>query len=101
MASHGTVVHYPAARRAHCPASRPRPGWSANAATGQVLAAKDPHGRFGPASTMKVLTAITLIPLLKPDAMVLASKQAADTEPIDAGLVAGRGTGSPTCSRRC
>jgi serine-type D-Ala-D-Ala carboxypeptidase (penicillin-binding protein 5/6) len=90
MASHGTVVHYtgrPARALPRIPAS----AWVvANAATGRVLAAKDPHGRFGPASTMKVLTAITLIPLLKPDAMVLASKQAADTEPMDAGLVAGR-----------
>ena len=42
----------------------------ANASTGQVLAAKDPHGEFGPASTLKVLTAITLIPLLNPNAMV-------------------------------
>jgi D-alanyl-D-alanine carboxypeptidase (penicillin-binding protein 5/6) len=90
MAGHGTVVHYvgrPARKLPGIPAS----AWVvANASTGQVLAAKNPHGRFGPASTMKVLTAITLIPLLKPDAMVLASKQAADTEPMDAGLVAGR-----------
>src|SRR3984957_17227518 len=85
MAGHGTVVHYlghPARKLPAIPAS----AWVvANASTGQVLAAKDPHGKFGPASTMKVLTAITLIPLLKPGAMVLASKQAAD-----AGLVAGR-----------
>jgi len=90
MAGHGTVVHYlghPARKLPAIPAS----AWVvANASTGQVLAAKDPHGKFGPASTMKVLTAITLIPLLKPGAMVLASKQAADTEPMDAGLVAGR-----------
>jgi D-alanyl-D-alanine carboxypeptidase (penicillin-binding protein 5/6) len=90
LASHGTVVQYvgrPARKVPAVPAS----AWVvANASTGQVLAAKDPHGRFGPASTMKVLTAITLIPLLKPGSMVLASKAAADTEPMDAGLVAGR-----------
>jgi serine-type D-Ala-D-Ala carboxypeptidase (penicillin-binding protein 5/6) len=90
LASHGTVVHYtgrPARKLPNIPAS----AWVvADASTGQVLAAKDPHGQFGPASTMKVLTAITLIPLLKPGAMVLASKDAADTEPMDAGLVAGR-----------
>ena len=89
MASHGIVVHYPnraAPRLPNVPASA---FVIANASTGQVLAAKDPHGKFGPASTMKVLTAITLIPLLKPNAMVMASKRAAETEPNDAGLVAG------------
>ena len=34
--------------------------------TGQVLAAKDPHGRYAPASTLKTLTAVTLIPRLDP-----------------------------------
>jgi serine-type D-Ala-D-Ala carboxypeptidase (penicillin-binding protein 5/6) len=33
--------------------------------TGQVLAARDPHGRYPPASTLKVLTALTLLPKLK------------------------------------
>src|SRR6202044_1649247 len=63
----------------------------ADATTGQVLVAKDAHGWFRPASTLKVLTAISLIPVLNPDATTVASKQAADTEPNDAGLVAGRG----------
>src|SRR5580698_1106258 len=90
MASHGIVVHYPGRTARRVP-SVPASSWViANADTGQVLAARNPHGKFGPASTMKVLTAITLIPLLKPDAKVLASRQAADTEPMDAGLVAGR-----------
>lgn len=35
--------------------------------TGQVLAAKDPHGRFAPASTIKSLTALALLPVLPPD----------------------------------
>jgi D-alanyl-D-alanine carboxypeptidase (penicillin-binding protein 5/6) len=90
MASHGIVVHYPGRTARRVPGV-PASSWViANADTGQVLAARNPHGKFGPASTMKVLTAITLIPLLKPDAKVLASRQAADTEPMDAGLVAGR-----------
>jgi len=89
MASRGTVVHY--AGRSRPLPSVPASAWVvANATTGQVLAARNPHGRFGPASTMKVLTAVTLIPLLNPEAMVLASRQAAQTEPMDAGLVAGR-----------
>jgi D-alanyl-D-alanine carboxypeptidase (penicillin-binding protein 5/6) len=61
----------------------------ANAGTGQVLAAKDAHGWFRPASTLKVLTAIALIPLLNPDATTVASRQAAHTEPNDVGLIAG------------
>ncbi|MGH3155033.1 MAG: D-alanyl-D-alanine carboxypeptidase family protein [Streptosporangiaceae bacterium] len=62
----------------------------ANAGTGQVLAARDAHGWFRPASTLKVLTALALIPVLNPNASTVASRQAADTEPNDAGLVAGR-----------
>jgi D-alanyl-D-alanine carboxypeptidase (penicillin-binding protein 5/6) len=62
----------------------------ANAGTGQVLAAKDAHGWFRPASTLKVLTALALIPALNPNATTVASRWAAHTEPNDAGLVPGR-----------
>ena len=48
----------------------------ADAGTGQVLAARDPHGWYRPASTLKVLTAISLIPVLNPNATVVATKQA-------------------------
>jgi D-alanyl-D-alanine carboxypeptidase (penicillin-binding protein 5/6) len=41
-------------------------GWLlADLDTGEVLAARDPHGRYPPASTLKVLTALTLLPKLK------------------------------------
>jgi serine-type D-Ala-D-Ala carboxypeptidase (penicillin-binding protein 5/6) len=90
MAAAGTVVNYPAKSAPRLPAVPASAFVIANAGTGQVLAAEDPHGQFGPASTLKVLTAITLIPLLNPSAMVMASRQAADTEPNDAGLIAGR-----------
>src|ERR1700683_5315495 len=62
----------------------------ADADTGQVLAAKDPHGWYRPASTLKMLTAVTLIPLLNPDSTVVASKLATSTVPNVVGLVAGR-----------
>ena len=62
----------------------------ADAGTGQLLAAKDPHGWYRPASTLKMLTAVTLIPLLNPDVTVVASKQATSTVPNVAGLVTGR-----------
>jgi serine-type D-Ala-D-Ala carboxypeptidase (penicillin-binding protein 5/6) len=40
-------------------------GWLlADLDTGDVLAARDPHGRYPPASTLKILTAFTLLPRL-------------------------------------
>ncbi len=43
-------------------------GWLvADLDTGQVLGAKNAHGRFAPASTLKILTAVALAPLLPPD----------------------------------
>jgi serine-type D-Ala-D-Ala carboxypeptidase (penicillin-binding protein 5/6) len=90
MASTGTVVNQPAGPAVPVP-NVPASAWVvANAATGQVLAAKDPHGAYGPASTLKVLTAITLIPRLNPNAMVVASQLATSQEPNSAGLVTGR-----------
>jgi serine-type D-Ala-D-Ala carboxypeptidase (penicillin-binding protein 5/6) len=90
MASTGTVVNYPNASAPRLP-KIPASAWViANANTGQVLAARDAHGLYGPASTLKVLTAISLIPVLNPNDWVPTSKLAADTEPNDAGLVAGR-----------
>jgi D-alanyl-D-alanine carboxypeptidase (penicillin-binding protein 5/6) len=90
MASGGIVVSRSARHGRRLPRI-PASAWViANAQTGQVLAAKDPHGEFGPASTLKVLTAVTLVPRLKPDAMVTASKLAAEQEPNDAGLIPGR-----------
>jgi serine-type D-Ala-D-Ala carboxypeptidase (penicillin-binding protein 5/6) len=90
MASHGLVVNYPSKSAPRVPSIPASSYVIANARTGQVLAARDPHGQFGPASTLKVLTAITLIPRLSPNAMVTASKLAASTEPNDAGLIAGQ-----------
>jgi D-alanyl-D-alanine carboxypeptidase (penicillin-binding protein 5/6) len=89
LAGRGVVVNYPAAgpKLPKVPASA---YVIADAGTGQVLAAKDAHGEFAPASTLKVLTAITLLPRLSPGALVTASKLAASQEPNIAGLVAGR-----------
>jgi serine-type D-Ala-D-Ala carboxypeptidase (penicillin-binding protein 5/6) len=90
LASPGIVVHYPATGAIALPNVPASAYVIADANTGQVLAAEDAHGLFPPASTLKVLTAITLIPLLNPDAMVLATPEAAQTEEYDVGLVAGR-----------
>jgi serine-type D-Ala-D-Ala carboxypeptidase (penicillin-binding protein 5/6) len=90
LASHGTVVNYPPASQVpKLPRVRASSFVIADAHTGQVLAARDPHGWYRPASTLKVLTAISLIPALNPDATTVASHEAATTEPNDVGLKAG------------
>jgi serine-type D-Ala-D-Ala carboxypeptidase (penicillin-binding protein 5/6) len=89
LASPGIVVHYPAAGAVPLPQVPASAYVIADADTGQVLAADDAHGLFPPASTLKVLTAITLIPRLDPDSTVVASEQAATTEEYDVGLLAG------------
>jgi D-alanyl-D-alanine carboxypeptidase (penicillin-binding protein 5/6) len=57
--------------------------------SGDVLAARDPHGRYQPASILKTLTAVTLLPLLPGRRVVTASNAAATAEGSHAGLVAG------------
>lgn len=57
--------------------------------TGDILAARDPHGRYQPASILKTLTSVTLIPRLPGGTRVTVSAAAADTEGSHAGLVAG------------
>lgn len=56
--------------------------------TGQVLAAKDPHGRYLPASTLKTLTAVTLIPKLDKRLTVRPSRNAVNQEGTAVGLTA-------------
>jgi D-alanyl-D-alanine carboxypeptidase len=58
----------------------------ADADTGQVLAAKDPHGHYLPASTLKTLTALALVPKLDPNRLVRPSQKACDTEGTKVGL---------------
>jgi len=90
MASTGIVVDPTSGAASPLP-SVPASAWViANADTGQVLAARDPHGEYGPASTLKVLTAIALIPRLNPDASIVASQLATSQQPTSAGLVTGR-----------
>src|SRR5262249_30835629 len=47
-------------------------------------------GWYLPASTLKVLTAITLMPVLNPNATVVTTRRAADVVPSKVGLRAGR-----------
>jgi serine-type D-Ala-D-Ala carboxypeptidase (penicillin-binding protein 5/6) len=93
LAGRGVIVSYPPGSAANpvpkLPAIKASAWIIADAGTGQVLAAKDPHGWYRPASTLKVLTAISLIPVLNPDATTVASKQATSVSPNIVGLLAG------------
>ncbi|UOY01142.1 D-alanyl-D-alanine carboxypeptidase family protein [Blastococcus sp. PRF04-17] len=65
-------------------------GWLvADAGTGDVLAARDPHGRFYPASTLKTLTLLALMPLLDPDQVVEGTAEDENVEGSRVGLVRG------------
>ncbi|MFI6453953.1 D-alanyl-D-alanine carboxypeptidase family protein [Streptosporangium amethystogenes] len=59
----------------------------ADAETGAVLAAKDAHGRYLPASTLKALTALTLIPKLDKNRKIRPSVRAVNEEGSAVGLV--------------
>jgi serine-type D-Ala-D-Ala carboxypeptidase (penicillin-binding protein 5/6) len=65
-------------------------GWLvADAGTGDVLAARDPHGRYYPASTLKTLTLLTLVPLLDPTRVVVGTVEDENIEGSRIGLVQG------------
>jgi D-alanyl-D-alanine carboxypeptidase (penicillin-binding protein 5/6) len=90
LSGRGVIVNYPArdaTRLPHVPASA---YVIADAGDGKVLAAKNPHGHFAPASTLKVLTADALMPVLNPRETVMTSHAAAVVTPSKVGLVEGR-----------
>ena len=89
LSGRGVLVNYSSGSVPRLPKIKASAWIVADASTGQVLAAKDPHGWYRPASTLKVLTAISLIPALNPNAMVVASKQATTVSPNIVGLLAG------------
>ncbi|MEV0703424.1 D-alanyl-D-alanine carboxypeptidase family protein [Saccharopolyspora sp. NPDC050389] len=57
--------------------------------SGAVLAAKDPHARHRPASTIKVLTALTAIRELRLDDTIVVTQEDADQEGSRVGLSPG------------
>ncbi len=57
--------------------------------SGAVLAAKNPHGKLAPASAIKVLTAVTLLPRLDPDQVYRATFEDANVEGSRVGIVPG------------
>jgi D-alanyl-D-alanine carboxypeptidase (penicillin-binding protein 5/6) len=68
--------------------------------SGEVLAAKDAHGTFAPASTLKTLTAVALIPELDRDARVQASYDDIAVDGSKVGWSSGSTTRCTSCSRR-
>jgi D-alanyl-D-alanine carboxypeptidase (penicillin-binding protein 5/6) len=85
LTARGTVVHAAAAVPA-LPATTATSFIVADATTGQILAARDAHGRLAPASTLKILTAVTLIPRFKPNATVKGTTVAAQTDGTRVGI---------------
>jgi D-alanyl-D-alanine carboxypeptidase (penicillin-binding protein 5/6) len=74
--------------------SRPLPkdisahGWViADLDTGDVLAARNPHGRYPPASTLKWLTALTLLPELDKRKRVVCTYADVDVDGTKVGLI--------------
>ncbi|MDN5794567.1 MAG: hypothetical protein L0H79_02305 [Intrasporangium sp.] len=57
--------------------------------TGEILAAKSPHAWLRPASTLKTLTALTLIPRLDPKQVVVATDGQVAANGTRAGMIAG------------
>jgi D-alanyl-D-alanine carboxypeptidase (penicillin-binding protein 5/6) len=87
LATRGVVV---AAGAPPLPAGLAAAGWLvADAGTGAVLAARDPHGRYYPASTLKTLTLLTLQPLLSPRRIVVGTTEDENIEGSRVGLVRG------------
>ncbi len=57
--------------------------------TGAVLAARDPHGRYQPASVLKLLAGLVMLPNLPGTRVITATAQAANAEGSAVGLVPG------------
>jgi D-alanyl-D-alanine carboxypeptidase (penicillin-binding protein 5/6) len=57
--------------------------------TGEIYGAKDPHGRYLPASTLKTLTATTLIPRLDPLQQVRPTFEDVNVDGSKVGLLKG------------
>jgi D-alanyl-D-alanine carboxypeptidase len=87
LATRGVVV---AAGTPRIPAKVVAAGWLvADADTGDVLAARDPHGRYYPASTLKLLTLLALAPRLDPTEVVVGTVEDESVEGSRVGMVDG------------
>jgi D-alanyl-D-alanine carboxypeptidase (penicillin-binding protein 5/6) len=88
LGSHGLLLH-PGPSTPPLPPELIVPSWLvADLDTGQVLAAKDPHGRYRPASTLKVLTALALLPGVPADTTITPTRAMANIEGTRVGVEA-------------
>ncbi|MBO2452091.1 D-alanyl-D-alanine carboxypeptidase [Actinomadura barringtoniae] len=85
LASRGVVLN-PAAGVPGAPKINAASWVIADMDTGDVLAAKDPHGQYLPASTLKTLTALTLVPKLDANRLIRPSQHACDVEGTKVGM---------------
>lgn len=73
------------------PPDGPAQAWViADVASGQILGARDPNGRYAPASTIKTLLAMTVLDVLSPNAAVRATSAHTKVECSCVGLVPGQ-----------
>lgn len=80
LAAAGVIVNLPPGVPA--PPAMPSASFMlADMDTGEILVAKAPHARHLPASTLKALTALTLIPRMNPESRIMVNEQ--DVKPID------------------
>ncbi|WP_068396973.1 D-alanyl-D-alanine carboxypeptidase family protein, partial [Kribbia dieselivorans] len=86
MAAHGVVKD---ARATTPPAVRNVSWLIADLDSGEVLAAKAPHAKLRPASTLKTLTALTLIPQISPKSSHRITDADSQAEGTRVGLVPG------------
>ena len=89
LASMGVVVDLPPGVPAP-PAPRDGAWLVADADTGAVLAAKAAHGHYLPASTVKALTALVLLPRLDPRAVHVATEAEVAADGTRVGLLPGQ-----------
>ena len=89
LAKRGAVADL-SAGAAQLPQVKARTWLLADATTGEVLAAKNAHKARRPASTLKTLTALTLLPQLEPQATWIGTARAQNTYGSKAGIRKGR-----------
>ena len=88
LAAQGVIVN----RRPGAPPPPAMPGASfliADMDTGQILAARAPHARHLPASTLKTLTALTLIPVFNVNTRIMVEPQDVRVDGTRLGIVPG------------
>lgn len=88
LASGGTIIDLPPGVP-QPPPLRDNAWVLADLDSGQIIAARAPHARLRPASTLKTLTALTLIPKIPPTQTIVATAEDVRADGTRVGLVPG------------